>query len=52
MKVVEKVRDLKDKIEAIEDWYCANCQEQDCSLCPYEYEVCPAIVRYYGEQDG
>lgn len=38
MKIVEKIEDLKDQIEVIEDRYCANCQEWDCSLCPCIYE--------------
>ena len=44
MKVVEKFGELKEQIDKIEDRYCANCQEWDCSLCPYDYEG--------GEQDG
>lgn len=38
MKVVEIIGDLKDQIEVIEDWYCTDCQEWDCSLCPYDYK--------------
>ena len=39
MKVVEKIGDLKKQREVIEDWYCSNCQDRDCSLCPYDYEL-------------
>lgn len=39
MKVVEKFEDLKKQRKVIEDWYCTNCQECDCSLCPYDYEL-------------
>ena len=39
MKVVDKLAELNDQIEGIEDWYCSNCQEFDCAFCPYDYEV-------------
>lgn len=39
MKVVEKFEDLKKQRKVIEDWYCTNCQECNCSLCPYDYEL-------------
>lgn len=39
MKVVEKIKALQEQIDDLEDGYCANCQEWDCSLCPYDYEL-------------
>ena len=44
MKVIDKIDNLRKQIDAIIGWYCDNCQEWDCSFCPYDYKG--------GEQDG
>lgn len=38
MKVIDKIDNLKKQIDEITDWYCDNCQEWDCSFCPYDYK--------------
>lgn len=38
MTVSEKLKELKDIIDTLEEKYCENCQQYDCDICPYWME--------------